>query len=198
MTDLQQIRSDLQLSEKRLKHTEGVVKAALQLAENHYPTLDREKVELAALMHDFTKEYTPAQHFQICARYGIALSETDRSAEKLLHARTAAAIAYHVYALPEDVCEAIRWHTTGRADMTPLETVIYLADWIEENRTWPACVRLRSYYEKEIPAVRRRERTLYRTLVRAFESVIRDNLTDRVYIDPNTVLARNFYLDKIN
>lgn len=194
MTDIQQIRADLRLSDQRLQHTEGVIKAALALADRHYPDLSPERVELAALMHDYTKEFTPAQHFTVCARYGIELTDDERHAPKLLHARTAAAIAQHVYGLPADVCGAIRWHTTGKAAMTPLELVVYLADYIEENRTHPACIRLREYYEKECQSMKRISRALNKTLVRSFDSTIRDLMASRMPIDVNTFEARNYYL----
>ena len=62
---------------------------------------------------------------------------------KLLHAKTGAALAKHLYGQPEEVCRAIYWHTTGKADMTKLEKIIYLADYMEPNRKFDGVEDLR-------------------------------------------------------
>ena len=61
----------------------------------------------------------------------------EQKALKLLHAKTGAEIARDVFGVSDDVYEAIKWHTTGKADMTLLEKVIYLADYIEPNAGFP-------------------------------------------------------------
>ena len=196
MRTAERIRNDLRLSDKRMLHTEGVVQMALTLARRHYPDLPEEDVETAALMHDFTKEYTLEQHLEICTRYGIPVTDEDREKPKLLHARTAAALAEHLYGLPPEICSAVRWHTTGRPGMTPLETVIYFADYIEENRVYPSCVRLREYYEKQ---VRKREpdRALLYGVAKSFDVTLEDLIKHKEYIDAATVEARNFYRRRI-
>lgn len=197
MKQKERILCDLVLSEKRRKHTEGVVKAALLLAERHFPEIDPESAELAALMHDFTKEYPAERQLALCGQYGIALSESEQASPKLLHARTAAAIAEAVYRLPPEICSAIRWHTTGKPDMAPLETVLYFADYIEENRTFPACVKLRDFYEKQYRKREDKRKALLLGLERSFDLTIRDLLADKKPIDGTTVEARNWYLGLI-
>lgn len=194
MTDIQKVRRDLKLSEKRMRHTEGVVRAALLLASRHFPEIDPETAELAALFHDYTKEYTPEEQLRVLASYGEAPMEDELEAPKLLHARTAALIAEKEYGLSPEVVSAIRWHTTGRASMTPLECVIYFADYIEDTRTFPACVRLREYYEKQYASLKDKSRALNKALVRSFDITIRDLLSGGKTVDPNTVQARNHYL----
>ena len=192
MSDLERIRADLRLSDKRIRHTDGVVRMALTLARRHYPHLPETDVELAALMHDFTKEYTLEQQLDICLRYGIPVTDEDREKPKLLHARTAAALAEHRYGLSAGICSAIRWHTTGRPAMTPLESLIYFADYIEENRVYPSCVRLRAYYEKQL---RKREpdKALLYGLAKSFDVTLEDLIEHKEIIDAATVEARNYY-----
>ena len=60
-----------------------------------------------------------------------------------MHAKTGAAVAKYVFGEPEEVVEAIRWHTTGKAGMSVLEKVLYLADYIEPNRDFPGVEELR-------------------------------------------------------
>lgn len=194
MTEIQKVRNDLKLSEKRMRHTEGVVRAAVLLASRHFPEIAPETAELAALFHDYTKEYTVQQHLQVLASYGQAAAEDELEAPKLLHARTAALIAEKEYRLSPEIVSAIRWHTTGRENMSPLECVIYFADYIEDTRTFPACVRLREYYEKQYASLKDKSRALNKALVRSFDITIRDLLSEGKTVDPNTVSARNHYL----
>ena len=70
----------------------------------------------------------------LCRRYDIRLDGLEQHALKLLHAKTGAAVARDIFGVKDAVYEAIRWHTTGKPDMTLLEKVIYLADYIEPTR----------------------------------------------------------------
>ena len=92
MTDANSIISAMTLSERRLKHTFGVAEAAKELAKTHFPALDLKTVELAALMHDFTKEYSFERQTALCDQFRIPLTDEEKNNPKLLHAKTAAAI----------------------------------------------------------------------------------------------------------
>ncbi len=197
MTDANRILSSIKVSEKRLKHTMGVAVCAKELAQTHFPSLDLNTVELAALMHDYTKEFSPEKQFELCEFYGIELTEEEKLAPKLLHGKTAAAIASHQFGLPKDACSAIYYHTTGRADMTPFEIVIYLADYIEEFRDDPSCVKLREFYLKNINRNCDKNAVLINTLVRSFDITLKHLIDDGKLIDRNTIGARNFYLRRL-
>lgn len=129
------------LKAKRVRHVLGVEQEAIRLAEKY--GADVEKARFAALLHDCTKKLDLSEQLALCAQYGIELDELERRALKLLHAKTGAAIARDVFGAPQDVCDAILWHTTGRPDMTVLEKVIYLADYIEPNRDFDGVDTLR-------------------------------------------------------
>lgn len=194
MTDVNRIISAMNLSEKRMKHTFGVAECAKELAKAHFPSLDMRSVELAALMHDFTKEYSLEKQFELIDYYRIELTEDERNTPKLLHGKTAAMIARDRFDLPTDACSAIYWHTTGRANMTPIETVIYLADYIEDFRDDPSCVRLREYYQKCMQKERNKQIALLKTLVRSFDTTLKHLISDEKTIDENTIKARNYYI----
>lgn len=84
------------------------------------------------------------EQLQLCAKYGIVLDELEQQAVKLLHSKTGACVARHVYGVSDDIYEAIFWHTTGKADMTLLEKLLYIADYMEPTRDfpgWSACGR---------------------------------------------------------
>jgi nicotinate-nucleotide adenylyltransferase len=148
-------------------------------------------------MHDYTKEFSPEKQFELCEFYGIELTEEEKLAPKLLHGKTAAAIASHQFGLPKDACSAIYYHTTGRADMTPFEIVIYLADYIEEFRDDPSCVKLREFYLKNINRNCDKNAVLINTLVRSFDITLKHLIDDGRLIDRNTIGARNFYLRRL-
>lgn len=117
---------------KRIPHLRGTEKEAVRLAKRWgaEPELARQ----AAILHDCTKYLDLDAQLKLCEKYDIVLDEMEHGTLKLLHAKTGAAIAKHVFGQPEAVCRAIWWHTTGKADMTTLEKVLYLADYIEPSR----------------------------------------------------------------
>ena len=98
---------------------------------------------MAALLHDCTKKLDMERQLALCAQYHIQLDDLEQHALKLLHAKTGAAIARDAFGVDDAVYWAIYWHTTGHADMTLLEKIIYLADYIEPSRDFPGVEDLR-------------------------------------------------------
>jgi len=129
------------LKYKRIPHVLGTEQEAVRLAER-YGT-DAGKARVAALLHDCTKKLSMEEQLTLCRQYGLVLDELEQRALKLLHAKTGAEIARDVFGVDEEIYDAIRWHTTGRAGMTTLEKVIYLADYIEPSRDFPGVDELR-------------------------------------------------------
>ncbi|MBE6647888.1 MAG: HD domain-containing protein [Ruminococcaceae bacterium] len=185
----------LVLSPKRFKHTLGTEKAALELARLHHPDLDVEKVAFSALLHDMTKEYSVEQHIAAAEKFGVSFSDVDILSPKLLHSKTASLISRFELKLPDDVCDAILYHTTGRIAMTPLEEVLYFADYIEENRVDDECVSLRESYKSFLNQFDPRV-ALDKSLVLSFDRTIGNLMKKSHIIDKNTVEARNYYLKK--
>ena len=129
------------LKHKRIPHVLGTEQEAVRLAERY--GADSQKARVAALLHDCTKKLSMEEQLALCEKYGIELDELEQRALKLLHAKTGAEIARDVFGVDEEIYDAIRWHTTGRAGMTTLEKVIYLADYIEPSRDFPGVEGLR-------------------------------------------------------
>lgn len=129
------------LKHRRIPHVLGTEQEAIRLAQRY--GADVEKARRAALLHDCTKKLDMDGQLALCRRYGIRLDELEQKALKLLHARTGAAIARDVFGVDGDIYSAIRWHTTGRAGMTLLEKIMYLADYIEPSRDFPGVEELR-------------------------------------------------------
>ena len=129
------------LKYKRIPHVLGTEQEAIRLAERY--GADVEKARVAALLHDCTKKLDMEQQLALCRQYGIQLDGLERRALKLLHAKTGAAIARDVFGVDDEIYRAIWWHTTGHANMTLLEKVMYLADYIEPSRDFPGVDELR-------------------------------------------------------
>ena len=122
------------LSEKRFKHSEGVVQRALEYAQIY--GVDSEVVKLVAIAHDIAKELTKDQEKEHINKYNIVLDEVEAVNHNLLHAKIGACICKEKYAFTEDMVNAIRFHTTGRPNMSLLEKIIYLADATDPGRRY--------------------------------------------------------------
>ncbi|MBE6963425.1 MAG: nicotinate (nicotinamide) nucleotide adenylyltransferase [Ruminococcaceae bacterium] len=129
------------LKHKRIPHVLGTEQEAVRLAERY--GADVEKARIAALLHDCTKKLNMEEQLILCRKYGIELDALEQKALKLLHAKTGAAVARELFGVDNEIYSAIYWHTTGRAEMTMLEKIIYLADYIEPTRNFPGVDALR-------------------------------------------------------
>lgn len=129
------------VSSNRLAHVAGCESEAVLLAMQYGE--DAEAAAEAAILHDITKRLSYNEHLNLCRKYGIVCDKSELDNVKLLHAITGAALAKDLFGVSEDIAAAIRWHTTGKPDMTLLEKIIYLADYIEPNRDFPGVDRLR-------------------------------------------------------
>lgn len=136
------------LKHKRIPHVLGTEQEAIRLAERY--GADVEKARVAALLHDCTKKLDMESQLALCDHYGIQLDELEQVSLKLLHSKTGAALARDVFGVDEEIYNAIWWHTTGHANMTLLEKIIYLADYIEPSRDFPGVDKLRSVCYKDL------------------------------------------------
>lgn len=138
------------LRRSRAAHVLGTEKTAAELARRW--GVDEEAARRAALLHDCTKKLSGEQHEAILRQYNIRLDPVEEGEVKLYHAITGAAVARHVFGVPPEVEGAIRWHTTGKADMTKLEKIIYLADYIEPNRDFCDLRQIRELAVRDLDA----------------------------------------------
>lgn len=121
------------LKESRYVHTMGVREEAINLAK-HYGA-DQGKAELAALIHDCCKNKSVDELVSIANQLNLPLDEMQLDSTALLHGPVGAAFAKDYFKIDNpEVIDAVACHTTGKADMTLLDKIIYLADYIEPNR----------------------------------------------------------------
>lgn len=134
-TYLKQLSEQLSeiLDKKRYAHTIGVAYTALSLAMA-YGT-DLYKAYLAGLLHDNAKCISAEKKRKLCKKHNLVLNEAEDKNPDLLHAKLGAIRAKEKFQVTdEEILGAIQYHTTGRPDMTELEKIIYIADYIEPNR----------------------------------------------------------------
>lgn len=123
------------LNEKRYLHSLAVADEAVRLADMY--GADRQKAYLAGLLHDITKNASAEEHLNILNTFGIILTDIEKEAEKLWHAMSGAAYVKHILLIDDDeIYDAIRYHTTAKADLSLLSKVLYLADYTSTDRDY--------------------------------------------------------------
>ncbi len=183
--------------EKRFKHTMGVANEALNLGMIFLPQ-KAEKLYFTGLLHDITKELSTEVHLALCDKYGLDIDKD--IAPKLLHSKTGADYAKELYGdeyVDDEVYGGIFYHTTGRANMTLFEIIIYLADYIESGRTFEDCVYLRNYFYdnlKNASSYDDKLEVLRKTMVLSFDLTIKNLIEEEKRIDTDTINSRNYFL----
>ena len=131
-----EIKNDLKkvLNEHRYTHTLGVADTAKKMAEVF--GVNPNMAYLAGVLHDCAKYYSNDELIRTCAKNNISISKYEQKAPYLLHGKVGAYVAETKYHIEDvEILNAVKWHTTGKADMTKLEQIIFCADYIEPNRT---------------------------------------------------------------
>ncbi len=177
-------RSYAMLRPRRVAHVQGCEAEAVRLARRW--GADEERAAEAAILHDCTKKELLPEQLRLCAKYGIIPDELERENGKLLHAKTGAAVAKFEFGSDEQVVEAIRWHTTGRPNMTTLEKVLYMADYMEPTRDFPGVEELRRLAYEDLD----------RAMVRGFEMSLADLTARGEEPHKNTVAALQWYQNR--
>lgn len=161
------------LSPYRFNHTLGVEKMIATLADLYVPE-KAPMLRAAALLHDVTKELPLERQREILTAHGVALRPDEAASPKIHHGMTAALLIPREY--PEfadgELISAVRWHTTARADLTIPEALLYLADYIEQGRSFADCVTLRErFFAKDLEKMTKveRERHLWEIMLLALD-----------------------------
>ncbi len=140
MEELERVVISL-LNPNRVRHVLGCRNAAVELAKRW--GADERDAARAGILHDITKAIDGPLQLTLCAAYGKILNDFSRKYPKTLHALTGSLVAERIFGENTAVVQAIESHTTGKADMNLLETIIYVADYMEPNRDFPGVEELR-------------------------------------------------------
>lgn len=175
---------DTEFSEKRRLHTYGVVETAKSLAKQY--GADAEKAEIAALYHDlFRGKQVDILNYYV-KHLNLGKAYIDNA--NLSHSKVAVHVMKNEYAITdEDILNAVNYHTTGRANMSVLEKVIFIADAIEPNRKYPGVDNLRQLAKEDLD----------RACLASLENTIKFVESKGEYLDPDTLEARDYFIKEI-
>lgn len=183
---IEYMRRELQqrLKRNRFAHSVGVAYTAVKLAKRF--GVDEEKAYIAGLLHDCAREYETDEMLDQAIRWGIQPNIVEQAMPLLLHPYIGAKMIRPFYGVQDAEIEQAIWrHTVGAPNMSPLDKIIYIADMIEPNRTYPGVEELRNLAETaELDEI------LLTALSESIIFVVRKNSL----VHPMTVAARNFLL----
>lgn len=169
------------LSERRLHHSRCVADMAKKLAQQY--GADPEKAFCAGMLHDIFKEQPKEEQLKRMDEFGIILTDEERSAPKLWHAVLGAEyLQRQGIVSDEEILLAIRYHTTARADMSMLEKVLFVADFISDDRDFEGVDALRKAAQE----------SLERAVLLGCAMTVQDLAEHHLTIHPDTISAYNW------
>lgn len=179
----EEIKAELKkiLSEKRYTHSLGVADEAKKLAEKY--GIDPDRAYLAGLVHDCAKEVPPEDMAGILKnKYGVSVDAMSRLTPKILHGVLGACEAQNKFGIYDpEVLDAVKYHTTGKGNMSMLAKIIYIADYIEPNRDFDGVEELRRLAYADIDEA----------IIKGIDETIADLLVRGLLLHPDTIHARN-------
>ena len=132
----------------RLRHSHCVAAACRALAKTY--GANEEDAFVAGILHDVLKQLPKEEFLAFFAAHGVRLTPAEAAAPKLWHAMAGEIYLRETYGLPEEILRAVRYHTTGRAGMSKLERVLFVADFISEDRDYPGVEDMRRRAETSL------------------------------------------------
>lgn len=175
------------LTEHRYTHSLNVADTAAKLAIVN--DLDADKAYLAGLMHDYAKNLSDEELLEIAQQHDLIKDEVEVLAPYLLHGPVAAFLLKENNIITdEEILQAIRLHTTGSKEMTPFDTIIYMADYIEPGRNYNNVDNIRTIAYKNLEF----------GLASCLDNVIVYLLSIGAFIHPASIAARNAVVSRIN
>ena len=181
--EYKEIENDVKsvLSEYRYIHSLGVAKKAVELAKIY--GVQEEIAKKVGIAHDIAKEMTDEEMIEYAKVNNIRIDEIETVKPSLLHGKIGADIAAKKFGFTQDMINAIKWHTTGRENMSMLEKIIYVADKTEENRKG---TRFNLEKSRELST-----QNIDETLIFLMNEFITYNVKNEWLIHPETIKARN-------
>lgn len=168
------------LSEERFLHTLGVEKEAVLLAERY--NVDPEKASLAGLLHDCAKCFSDEELIRLAKMHNIPLSIWDVYSPQILHAPVGSIFVREYFGIKDkDILSAIEKHTTGDREMSTLDKIIFIADYVEYHRNFPGVEYLREILKDDL------DRAVLFAISLTIEYIMRNKLV----IHPRTIETWN-------
>lgn len=174
------------LPDRRMKHSLNVADCAMKLCDIY--KCDKEKIYIAAILHDCAKYLNLDEVEYYVSKYNVELDEFEKYNLALSHSVIGSYIAKYEFKVDdEEIINAIKYHTTGKENMSLIEKIIYIADMIEEDRDFPKVEVLRNLTFSG---------KLDEALLMSFDNTIKFVIDNNQLIHPRTVSARNYLMKK--
>lgn len=185
--NLQQIQNEIKkkLSEKRYYHSECVMERCEELGKKF--DFDIEIAKKVGISHDIAKELTDEEKIKYCAEKNIEVDEMEKKNISLLHAKIGANMVKELFGFNEQMCFAIRAHTTGLPQMDMLSKILFIADRTSKERNFPDIEYLNQLLEEGID----------KAVLYILDKKIELQLKKQANIHINTVITRNDLLQKM-
>ncbi|WP_291632484.1 bis(5'-nucleosyl)-tetraphosphatase (symmetrical) YqeK [Clostridium sp.] len=173
------------LKESRLRHSLSVSETSVTLATIYGENI--EKARIAGLVHDCVKNMTDEQLIKVAMEHEVQIDEIYTHNPSILHGLVGSIIARSIMGIyDEDILNAIRYHTTGRRNMSSLEKIIYIADYIEPLRKFSGVEELRSLSKVNLDEA----------IIQSLENTIKYVISQKGLLHIDTIDARNYLLCK--
>lgn len=173
------------ITKKRFIHSLNVMELAAELAAAH--GIDQEKAAIAGLLHDCAKNIEADELLRLCEEYKIDVNDVERLQPKLLHGKVGAVLASKEYGVTDkEVLDAIEHHTLGRENMTTMDKIVFIADYVEPGRDFEGIEELRKLAFVDLD----------RAIIVSLENIMKHIMTKGLLIHPVAVLARNDLIKK--
>ncbi|MGY3776899.1 bis(5'-nucleosyl)-tetraphosphatase (symmetrical) YqeK [Helcococcus sueciensis] len=180
------LKSDLK--DSRYNHVLRVTEEALELNKLLNLELDEKKVMLAALLHDCAKNNEEKYFEEFKSKYNLKREEVFADIA-LAHAILGVYVAKEIYEVNDpEILDAIRWHTTGKEDMTLLEKLIFISDFTEPGRNFEDSILVRNKVLEDLD----------KGILLCLDTTIEYLIKKRVIINIETLKARNYLLRRVN
>jgi predicted HD superfamily hydrolase involved in NAD metabolism len=173
------------ITKKRFIHSINVMNCAIELAKRY--EVDIEKAAIAGLLHDCAKSIKDDEALRLCEKFNIELDNVTRFQPALLHGPLGSKFAEIEYGISDnEILSAIYYHTTGCENMSLLDKIVYIADYIEPGRRFPDIDEVREMAAENIDAA----------IIMSLDRTIKYVILKGGLLHPNTVNARNFIISE--
>ena len=172
------------LSKKRFEHCINVSRECVKLAKKY--NVDPYKAEMAGILHDITKEEPFKKQMNTIKHFGMIMTEYEKKSPSLWHPISGAAfLKYKLMIKDNDIINAVRYHTTGRPNMSMLEKIVFLSDAISIERNYKGVSYLRDLAYKDINEA----------LAECVALNLKRLVELKLFIEPNSIMLYNEVID---
>ncbi len=182
--DIELLKEEIKekLTEKRFIHSISVMDMCEKLAKIY--GCDIKKAKLVGLVHDMAKEMTDEEMLNYVKKNNIDITNTEKCIPQILHGKIASDLAKKKYDFDDEMCDAIKYHTTGKENMTLLQKVVFVSDKIDETRKYEGVEELRKLAFENLDEA----------IIKNIDETLKINIEKKNVILEESIKTRNYLL----